>query len=248
MTSATPWILTPPLPELPADAAHVWRAALDVDPAPFERVLSPEEREHAARFRFERGRERYTVARGVLRALLGAYLACAPQDLRFVYGARGKPALEPGVLEFNVAHSHDLALIAVARGRRVGVDVEAVRELSDAAQIARRFFSAAECAALSAVPAEQQLQAFFACWTRKEAFLKARGEGIAFGLDQFDVTLAPGEPARLLAVRDLRVPEGGTPGEAARWSLAALEPGPGFAGALAVEGPAAVACYEFAGG
>jgi len=197
------------------------------------RTLTLDERARARRFRFPRDRDRFIVARGVLRAILGRYLGVDPGRLRFRYSPYGKPALagpfEDEGIRFNLAHSQGIALYAVSRGREVGIDVEYVRaDLADE-RIAERFFSPREVATLRAVPAEQRREAFFHCWTRKEAYVKARGEGLSLPLDQFDVSLAPGEPAALLSTP-------GDPPEVTRWSLQALNPGPGYVAALAVEG------------
>ena len=231
-------------PALGRGEVHVWRTALDLDPprvAALADSLSPDERDRAARFHFERDRVRFTVARGVLRALLGRYLDLPAPALAFDYGAHGKPALaaamgaramagSPGAeVRFNLSHSAGVALCAVTRGRDVGVDVEGLRADFATDEIAERFFSPAERVALRALPAAARCAAFFACWTRKEAYIKARGLGLAIPLDAFDVSLAPHEPAALLATRD-------EPGETVRWSLQALTPGVGFAGALVAEG------------
>jgi 4'-phosphopantetheinyl transferase len=215
---------------------HVWRVVLDQPAIRLQSLweqLAPEERDRAARFHFPKDRDRFVAARGLLRVILGAYLGVDPAGLRFTKNAYGKPALAeqrgPDDLRFNLSHSHELVLYAITRGREVGIDVEWMRpDLADE-EIAARFFSPREVAALRALPEPQRLEAFFNCWTRKEAFIKARGEGLSLPLDEFDVSLAPGEPAALL----------GTcwdPHEAGRWSLRALSPGPGYAAALAVEG------------
>jgi 4'-phosphopantetheinyl transferase len=198
-----------------------------------ERLLSADEAQRAARYGFARDRRRFVVARATLRILLGRYLNLEPGRVRFCYGTHGKPALDAlqceGDLRFSLAHSEDLALYAIASGREVGVDLEWVRPLADLRQIAETFFSARERAALFELEPAHRPEAFYACWTRKEAYLKARGEGLALPLDQFDVSLAPGEPARLLGVR-------GDPRERQRWSLHALAPAAGCVAALAVEG------------
>jgi 4'-phosphopantetheinyl transferase len=220
---------------LPPDEVHVWRAELDLSPERVDAladVLIADERARAARFHFERDRHRWTVARARLRLLLARYLGGPPDRFRFALGAHGKPALarpEDTDLRFNVSHSRGLALYAVSRGREVGVDVEGLRADFATDEIAERFFSPAERRALRAVPPELRCEAFFACWSRKEAYIKARGLGLAIPLDAFDVSLAPHEPAALLATRD-------EPGETVRWSLEALTPGPGFAGAVVAEG------------
>jgi 4'-phosphopantetheinyl transferase len=231
-------------PALGRGEVHVWRTALDLDPprvAALAASLSADERDRAARFHFERDRVRFTVARGVLRALLGRYLDLPAPALAFDYGQHGKPSLAaaavarpvdgaPGAeLRFNLSHSAGVALCAVTRGREVGVDVEGLRADFATDEIAERFFSPAERAALRALPAGARCAAFFACWTRKEAYIKARGLGLSLALDAFDVSLAPGEPAALLATRD-------EPGALDRWLLRALDPGPDLAGAVVAEG------------
>ncbi|HEX3478445.1 MAG TPA: 4'-phosphopantetheinyl transferase superfamily protein [Kofleriaceae bacterium] len=223
----------PPPAELALAGAdvHVWRVALD---PPAEAVaaladtLSDDERDRAARFHFDRDRTAFTVARGALRTLAGRYLAAPPADLAFSYRERGKPYLTaPGGLRFNVSHSGQRALLCFARDREVGVDIELRRELSDLLALARTAFSPAEYAALCRLPEATHPDAFFACWSRKEAFIKATGEGVA-QLAAFDVSLAPGEPARLLRV------DGEPPG-APRWSIHDLPAVPGYAAALVVE-------------
>ena len=213
---------------------HVWRAALDEFSATggLAAVLSADEQQRAARFRVSQVRSRFTAARSILRDILGSYLGCPPSQLSFHYREHGKPYLSPGTfpddLRFNLSHSHGVALYAIARGREVGIDLEKIRTDRDHDRLAQRFFSSGESAALKALPPEERLGAFFRCWTRKEAYLKARGEGLAIPLASFSVSLAPGEPAALLSVA-------GDDREPARWWLSSLEPGPGFAAALAVE-------------
>lgn len=221
---------------LSRDMVHVWRADTGMPAsrlAALCQLLAPDERARAARFLHEEDRRRYTVARGVLRRLLARYLGVAPTAVEFRYGAHGKPALaetaEGRDLRFNLSHSHGLALHAFAIGREVGVDVERMRPNTDVMAVARRFFSPAEVDALTKLPAGQRREAFFNCWTRKEAFIKAHGEGIALGLGRFGVTLRPGEPAALLRFD-------GDPAEAARWSMYALDAGEGYKAALAVGG------------
>ena len=216
---------------LSPDEVHVWSADLDRLPeAELGEALSADERERARRFRFDRDRRRFTTARGLLRRLLGRYLGRDPAGLRFAYGPRGKPSLGEGHgLRFNVSHSGGLALLAFAWDRELGVDVEEEREVREAADIARRYFSPREEEELRRLREDQRQAAFFRCWTRKEAFIKATGDGLSRPLDAFDVTLRPGEPARLLRVA-------GEPEAESRFWLEDLRPAPGFAGALAVEG------------
>ncbi|MCL6650581.1 MAG: 4'-phosphopantetheinyl transferase superfamily protein [Chloroflexi bacterium] len=237
MRKPSPWECTQPERfTLASDEVHLWLATLEASPAQlaaYEQLLSSDERERAARFRFWRDRHRYVVGRGLLRVILARYLGIAPFELRFAYNAYGKP--EPAAessarwLRFNLSHSHGLALYAVARGRELGVDIERVRPEMATEAIARHFFSPREVRALSALPPSAQTDAFFRCWTRKEAYLKARGEGLSLPLDSFEVSLAPGEPAVLLQAP-------GPPQERDRWSLRDVAVPRGYAAAVAVEG------------
>lgn len=207
----------------------VWRVPLDPPAgavADLRRLLSPDERARLARFRLPLHRRRFTVARGVLRRVLGGYLRRPPAALRFAYGERDKPRLA-GPLEFNLSHSSELALLAVTVGCGVGIDLEAMRPLADAPALAERYFSVAERSALAAYRDDDRERAFFRCWTRKEAYVKAVGDGIPLRLDRFDVSLDTGSRARLLALAD-------EPAGAAAWSLIHIEPGPGYVGALAL--------------
>jgi 4'-phosphopantetheinyl transferase len=228
------WPLPPDGLSLGASDVHVWAAHLDPDPDALARlanILSTEEQARASRFRFERHRNRFITARAVLRSLVATYLDCAPDELQFEYGPNGKPALatpfaESG-LSFNLAHSEDLALVAVTQLGPIGVDVEKIRPVSDADKLVARFFSPRETALFQSLPAAEKNDAFFNLWTRKEAWLKATGEGIAHSLNRVEVTFLPNEPARLVAL-----PESAGPGEA--WILRELLPAPGFAGAVAL--------------
>jgi 4'-phosphopantetheinyl transferase len=205
----------------------VWIAA-EPDDEGVRAVLSDDEVERASRFVFDRHRNRYLAGRLALRELLGRYLDRAPSDLRFDYSAHGKPELPGETLRFNVAHSDDLAVIALTAQDRLGIDVERVRELPDLDDVARTVFSASELEVLGALPRDTRTQAFFNCWTRKEAFVKAVGEGLSRPLRTFDVTLRPGGEARLLQLD-------GSTDRAGRWSLFDLTPMEGWVGAVAVE-------------
>jgi 4'-phosphopantetheinyl transferase len=222
-------------PALLEDEIHIWVTSLD---RPAEQVynlsrhLSPDESDRASRFRFQTDRDRFVVARGTLRAVLGGYLNLKPRELRFNYSAYGKPSIEPGAgsqaISFNLSHSHELALLAFTRARRVGVDLEFICPDFATQEVAQRFFSKDETDALSALSSERRAEGFFNCWTRKEAYVKARGEGLSHPLDTFSVSLTPGEPASLLSIK-------GSPAEADRWSLRDLPVAAGYAAALAVE-------------
>jgi 4'-phosphopantetheinyl transferase len=227
------WRFTPASPALAPNRVDVWYIHLEDAAQPVSTLaalLDADERERAARFHFDVHRRYFIVAHGMLRLILAHYLHCPPDTIRCQTNAAGKPALAAGgELRFNLSHSGDLALVAVAAGREVGVDVEFMRPLEDIKRLVARTFSPCEAAAWGHLPESQQREGFFNCWTRKEAFIKALGQGLLYPLDQFDVSLEPGEPARLLRV-------GGNPQEAKRWSLRALEAGAHYAAALAVEG------------
>ncbi len=230
------WSLPPNNVRLSANEVHVWRASLQ-QPATtihtLEQMLAGEERARAARYLFEKDRSRFIVARGVLRILLGRYLETEPGQVQFSSHPYGKSALafptrEPP-LKFNVSHSHDFALYAFAYAREVGIDIEYMRAGIDYEQLARVCFSPFERAVLQSLPLDMKQQAFFNCWTRKEAYIKARGMGLSLALDLFDVSMKPGEPAVLLNSRE-------DPRETTRWEFRELPASPGYVSALAVEG------------
>jgi 4'-phosphopantetheinyl transferase len=220
-------------PALTVDDVHVWRISLEIGDAALARLresLSEDERQRAERYHFEKDRRHFVAGRGTLRAILARYLERRSEDVCFAYTNYGKPLLtDDAVLRFNLTHSHGLALLAVTLGREIGVDLEHIRDNLEGEQLAERFFSPREVAALRALPPELRREAFFHCWTRKEAYIKANGKGLSLPLDQFDVTLRPGEPAALLATLH-------DPNEARRWSMWSLVPNEGYVGALAVEG------------
>ena len=200
---------------IPADEVHVWRGALDQPSsvvARLQALLSEPERARTAAMRLARIRDRYVVGRGLLRTLLSHYVGVRPQDLEFAYGEHGKPYLEGVGPWFNLSHSRDVALFAFSSGAEVGVDVELEHRRVEPLRIAQRFFSEVEVAALRSLPDASRARAFLACWTRKEAFIKARGDGLTLPLRSFDVTLLPGEPATVL-----RTEWSAT--EAAEWEL-----------------------------
>ena len=232
----TPWGFPPATIVLGGYDVHVWQASLDESSThrdSFIRTLAADERTRAERFHFQRDRENFITAHGVLRAILSLYLNRGPESLSFCYSSHGKPALAcksgGDAIRFNMSHSHGVVLYAVTRGRDIGIDVEFIRRDLEAEQIAERFFSPSEIATLRALPSSLRRHAFFLCWTRKEAYIKARGEGLSIALDQFDVSLIPGKPAGLLSTR----PDSD---EALGWSLQDLTLDLGYAAALAVAG------------
>lgn len=228
---------SPPVPLLlKRDEVHIWRAALDQPVSvvkSFSRILTPDERDKAERFYFQRDREHFIVARGLLRTILGRYLNLEPARLRFTYNAYGKPALDETFavdeLRFNLSHSHGLVLYAFARQREIGLDIEYQREDLASVEIAGRFFSRREAELFSALPQHLRVEGFFNCWTRKEAYIKAKGLGLSLSLDSFEVSLVPGETAALLSVTDATE-------KVERWAMTELAPGHGYAAALVVEG------------
>lgn len=193
-------------------------------------LLSDAERHRARRFAFDRDTSRFIVGRARLRELLAARLGVRAEAVEFDYGAHGKPALSQRFadsdLYFNVSHCDDVAAYAFSSGHAVGIDVEAVREISDADDIAARYFSRRENATYRTLKPCDRPLGFFNCWTRKEAFVKALGDGLSMPLDRFDVTLAPGEPARVLRVEN-------TPGDESGWWLDSLCPAAGYVAAIA---------------
>lgn len=246
--STASWPCQPPKLSIDSNEVHVWRATLEECPRSIDRylhTLAVDEQTKAERFYFQRDRERFIVAHGILRAILGLYLNRPPRCVSFCYGDHGKPALSMNSggdsLNFNMSHSHGIALYAVAKSRQVGVDLEFLRDDLEVQQIAERFFSPGEISGLRALPAGLRRHAFFLCWTRKEAYIKARGEGLSLPLDQFDVSLTPGKPAVLLNTR----PDSA---EALRWSLQELTPGPGYVAAIAAEGGGwSLSCWQAEG-
>lgn len=230
------WEAPPPHLALAREWVYVWRTSLGASGTRIQRLwplLSLEERTRAERFHFEVDRNRFVVARGILRLLLGRYLHRTPETICFANGKFGKPLLAGPdanhVLRFNLSHSQDLALYAISSRREIGVDVEFMRPISDLEALARRFFSPQEYSVIRAFPEGEKTSAFFKCWTRKEAYIKALGEGLTRPLDQFEVSLAPGEKPRLVkVVGDLEEPS--------RWLFHELSPAPGYAATVVAEG------------
>lgn len=220
----------PPADSLPGDEVRVWVVPLDrppADPDELAAALTPDERDRAARYKAGIVRHQFVTCRGLLRRLLGNYLHMPPHTVPITYTAAGKPVLAGGALHFNLTHTADLALVALARCR-VGVDVERVRRVPDMDSLVNRFFSLAEQAAYRDLPAGQREAAFFRGWTCKEAVIKAAGTSVQL-LDTFDVELDPGIPPAVLQVRHEAFAGTG-------WAVGAWEAAAGFAAAVAVEG------------
>lgn len=233
-------------PELPDGAAHVWRVRADRPGTAAEawgRLLLPAERERLGRFRLEADAQREAAGRGALRLLLGAYLGLDPLAVRVAPEPGGKPALAGGSpgprIEFNVAHSGNWALLAFARGRRVGVDVEKWRDVPEAAAL-RDIFRPEELEAWARCPPAERPAAFFGAWTLKEAYAKGLGAGLALPLRSFRVPVAPGEEPATLGCAE---------GASSPWDLLRLDVGPGYSAALAAErGIALVYAFALASG
>jgi 4'-phosphopantetheinyl transferase len=222
--------------DLGADEAHIWRVSLNQDAetiASMAALLSPDERQRAGRYYRPVDRDRFIAGRGILRKIISAYLALSPGQLRFTYNEYGKPAVSDEqndrALNFNLSHSAELILYAITRGRGVGIDIEYIREDFATLEIAERFFSKDEVTALKSLPTDQRTMGFFNCWSRKEAFIKAKGMGVSYPLDRFTVSLVPGEPPALLKVDDER--------EVARWRMYELKPGDGYVAAMIATAP-----------
>ena len=245
MTLAACWQTPPEELRLGLGEAHVWLARLEVSPerhAELFAVLNADEKARAVRYLLAHHRLHNAAARGYLRTLLGRYLGVAPESVELQFNSYGKPSLAgapaAGGLRFNVSHSHGLALFAFTRGRELGVDIEKIRPDFASAEIARRFFSAAESARLLSLAPELQTKAFFECWTRKEAYIKARGDGLSRRLDTFEVAFGPGVTPAIVSAAD-------EPDAAERWAVHDLLPADGYCGALIVERPdVAVVCWK----
>jgi 4'-phosphopantetheinyl transferase len=218
--------------------AHVQITSLDRRQSElrfFESILAEDEVNRANRFRFEKDRERFVAGRGLLRVILSAYVGVPADELIFTYGSHGKPGLrrqedgQPAV-QFNLAHSNGTAIYAITKDRPVGVDIEFVNHEFPIESVAERVFSKVEVAAFRSLPRDMQRTAFFKCWTRKEAFIKALGDGLSCPLSDFDVSLMPGQPAKLLHIR-------GASEEASRWYMEDIESVAGYAAAIVFSGP-----------
>jgi 4'-phosphopantetheinyl transferase len=210
---------------------HVWGASLELPQErvrDLERLLTRDESERAGRFRFQQLASRFIVARALLRIILGSYLDAPARSVRFSYNAYGKPALamtDENGLRFNLSRSCDLVLYAIAAGAEVGIDVERIREELQVEEIAERFFSSAESSAIRALDGIERCEAFFDCWVRKEAYLKAIGKGLSHPLSEIDLSGKPvsigGESGR---------------GSISRWSFTAFDAATGYKAALVAEG------------
>lgn len=215
----------------------VWRASLEPGELWLDRfrsILSGDELERAGRFRFDEHRRRFVAARGILRHLVASTIGGKPEDVRFRYGAHGKPFVD-GEVSFNMSDSGSVAVYAIGIGREIGIDIEQVRAIRDAGALASRFFAPREAETILRSSTDQQ-NAFFTCWTRKEAYIKARGEGLSMPLHSFEVSIAPSERPRLVSASI-------DPLEVTRWSMDAFSPLPGYLAAIVTEGRATLRHY-----
>lgn len=244
MLSMTHSAISASVPRLAPDQICVWRVPLNQNPIripELKEVLSPDERARSERFRFDKDRIQFIESRAALRLILSQYLNVSPTSLTFAKAAHGKPALASGQsnsgLRFNLSRRDGLALVAITRDREIGIDVELIQPDLPFFEIANVSFSENELAELKSLPEAQQAAGFYNCWTRKEAYVKARGEGFSFPLKQFDVSLKPGAPAKLLEVR-------GSNTEIDRWILQDISAGDDYVAALIFEGPVATVICE----
>lgn len=218
------------VPLLTRNAIHIWRASLEWEPqrrANFFKLLSEDEQKRSARFRFQKDRDHFVAARAILRTLLGQYLYTNPQDIHFSYAKQGKPFIKNQKLEFNLSHAGDWALLGFSLDGPLGVDIELIRADMEFESVARHFFSPPEVSTLLHLNRYDRPGAFFNCWTRKESFIKALGDGLSFPLDQFEVSLLEGPPAQLKSTF-------WKPKEAQEWSLFSFKPAPFYVGAAAI--------------
>jgi 4'-phosphopantetheinyl transferase len=221
----------PATSQLAANQVHVWQIPLIAPEHPTS-ILSDDELQRAHRFHFEKDRLRFVSARSALRNILASYLDLRPREVAFSYTPKGKPELaaylHQPALQFNLSHSGDFALLALTLESRVGADIEVIDPERATEAIAARFFSPAEISMLEALPATEKVVAFFQCWTRKEAYIKALGEGLALPLDSFDVAFGPGVQPAMLGIRN-------TAEDPFRWRLYDIASPRGYAAAIAVE-------------
>ena len=221
------WEVPPPTKQILENQLHIWRSTLDgseEERAKLASYLSSEETARAERFVFAKDRDHFVVARGMLRELLGGYLGRRADEVQFETGPIGKPFVRGAEIKFNLSHSHGLGVYAFTVGREVGIDTEKVRPEFAGMDIAERYFSKAEQEELRQVAPARQSEAFFLCWTRKEAYVKAHGKGLQIPLDSFDMSMAPGERIRLRSA------------DSERWTVWSFKPVNGFVGAVVGEG------------
>jgi 4'-phosphopantetheinyl transferase len=243
MSQLNDWPDSPEHPDIAPNEVHIWRARLDCTEIllqQLEESLAADELARADRYIFKTDRDSFVATRGILRQLLAKYVNHSPADLNFAYHQRGKPYLVPQPseprIEFNISHSQGLALLAFTLGHEVGVDVEFVRPDLAGEEIAIRYFSSREIDELRSLPASSRIEGFFLCWTRKEAYIKALGEGLQMPLTSFSVSLTPSQPEHLDSA------------DSSRWTLRSLTPASGYLGAVVAEGrDLRLRCFDWQG-
>ena len=216
--------------QLPSNTVHLWTGQFDrlhTKRAEFESLLTDDERKRAERFISDMVRDKFILARGWLRTVLSQYLDQSPESIVFTYGKRGKPSIHNSDIHFNLSHSDNVLMLGVIKDREIGVDVEQIHPQPNMALIAHDNFSAKEFTALYELPETERLHAFYNCWTRKEAYIKAVGDGFALPLQDFDVTLKPDTPPRFLRIKD---------DDPAKWSLLHIDTLDDAIGAVCVKG------------
>lgn len=223
---------------LTAAEIHIWHATLDISESRLEslsKTISGDEKQRAQRLYFERDRRHFITSRGILRTILGNYLGIGEGQVQFCYAVNGKPTVQSSpchrTIHFNLSHSNGEALFAFTLSSQIGIDIEKIRYVLDMDQIAGRFFSLQERELFCSLPRAEKEEAFFCCWTRKEAFIKATGEGLARPMDSFTVPFIPGETSMFLHIHSNSL-------NPVQWSLHAFKPKPGYVAALVAEGGA----------
>ena len=229
------WLPAPDELSIKSNEAHIWRTDLQRSSARlshFNNILSSDEQQRAQRFHSRKDRERFSITRGILRIILSGYIDVSPEQIELSYNRFGKPELSEGMmnngLQFNLSHSGGIALFAFCLDHRIGIDIETIRSGNTHLKVPERYFSPREVTALRSLPEDQQREAFYACWTRKEAYVKARGLGIPSSLKDFTVSLESGKPARLLESKS-------EPSDLNRWTLKDIDVGTGYKAAAAIE-------------
>lgn len=210
---------------------HLWRVFLNQPPEQIQQLsqtLSADENARSNRFHFQKDRNNFIVSRGTLRMILSRYLNLSPQNLKFTYSTQGKPALHTETeIFFNLSHSHQLALYAITLNREIGIDIEFIRPIAEAENIVKNYFSPKEITIFNTISPAHKPEAFFNAWTRKEAYLKATGQGLIQPLNTIEVSITPGEPAKLLSIN-------GDTQKASQWTLTHLTPHPNYIACVAI--------------
>lgn len=228
------WELPPDILQLHHGEVHTWRVWLDLSSHEIDTMqvtISEPEMDRAEKFHFLKDRNRFIAAHSYLRQILAKYLELEPEEIRYTYNEHGKPEFDSDFsqMRFNLSHSEFIGLIAVSKMSRIGIDIERIKQQVNIEEIAKRFFSSGETKKILSLSESERNEAFFRCWTQKEAYIKALGVGMLMSLNQFEVSFEPGIPPKIKHID-------GDEGEAARWNMYHINPNEGFIGALVVEG------------